>query len=161
MSSNVVAAFLPSHFVCSDQLVVVASSSPAVLALLSSVVHDAWTRLFASTLGDGIRYTPSDVFETFPLPTSTFAELEAHPALCEVGAELDRVRSSALRELGIGNTALLGRIARGDGDGEIGKVVDAKRALDEAVVRAYGWQDLARTRENREILRRLFERRER
>ncbi|NUO49777.1 MAG: SAM-dependent DNA methyltransferase, partial [Polyangiaceae bacterium] len=158
MSSNVVAAFLPSHFVCSDQLVVVASSSPAVLALLSSSVHEAWTRLFASTLGDGIRYTPSDVFETFPLPTATFAELEAHPGLCEAGAAFDGVRSRTLRELGIGITALLGRIARGDTEGEAGKVARAKRALDEAVLRAYGWQDLALARESREILQRLFER---
>lgn len=158
MSSNVVAAFLPARFVCSDQLVVVASSSPAVLALLSSSVHEAWTRLFASTLGDGIRYTPSDVFETFPLPTETFGELEAHPGLCEAGAAFDGARSRALRELGIGITALLGRAARGEPHDAVGRLLDAKRALDEAVLRAYGWEGLARKGEDGEVLRRLFER---
>jgi hypothetical protein len=158
MTSNVVAAFLPAHFVCSDQLVVVASASPAVLALLSSRLHDAWTRLFASTLGDGIRYTPSDVFETLPLPTPSFEALEAHAELRAVGGAFHEARARALRELGIGITAFLGRVAKGDVDGVTKKVIEAKHALDEAVLRAYGWEDQLEDRESREILRRLFER---
>lgn len=161
MSSNVVAAFLPARFVCSDQLVVVASASDAVLALLSSSVHEAWTRLLTSTLGDGLRYAPSDVFETFPLPCSTFAELEAHERLAEVGRAFDEARGRALRDLGLGITALLGRIGRGEMDG-VTEVAEAKSALDAAVLEAYGWDDLAGENaaraHQREVLRRLFER---
>ena len=64
----------PSHVstgqVPSDQTVVFASESHALLGLIASAVHGEWARQHASSLETRIRYTPSDVFETFPLPPS-------------------------------------------------------------------------------------------
>ena len=57
---------LPNRYVYSDQLVVIATASFAVFAWLNSRLHAEWARLHSSTLGDGLRYTPSDVFETIP-----------------------------------------------------------------------------------------------
>jgi hypothetical protein len=161
MAGNVVAAFLPARFVFSDQLVVVASESPAVLALLSSRVHEVWVRLLASTLGDGLRYTPSDVFETFPLPAPTFEALEANEVLRAAGSRFDDVRAAALRELGVGITGLLRRLEKGASHPALERFAEVKLALDRAVFEAYGWDDLAALALDGcvaadEILRRLF-----
>ncbi len=161
MAGNVVAAFLPARFVFSDQLVVVASESPAVLALLSSRVHEVWVRLLASTLGDGLRYTPSDVFETFPLPAPTFEALEANEALRAAGSRFDDVRATVLRELGVGITGLLRRLEKGASHPALERFAEVKLALDRAVFEAYGWDDLAALALDGcvaadEILRRLF-----
>jgi hypothetical protein len=141
MSSNVVAAFLPASHVFSDQLVVVASSSAAVLALLSSRLHETWARLCASTLGDGLRYTPSDVFETLPLPAPSFEALERDPALISAGERFHAARAACLLQTGIGITALCAEMRR-DPSGSVREVVAAKRELDRAVLAAYGWSDL-------------------
>lgn len=160
MTSNVVAAFLPAEYVFSDQLVVVASQSAAVFALLSSRVHEAWARLCASTLGDGLRYTPSDVFETLPLPEPSFEELERHADLGVAGAAFHEARSSCLRELGIGITALCRAMQAEEQPVPVRRVTAAKRSLDRAVLDAYGWADLPLegTLEAfaREVVRRLF-----
>jgi hypothetical protein len=139
VSSQVVAVRLRNDAVFSDQLVVVASGSTAVLALLVSRVHSAWAEHHASTLGDGLRYTPTDVFETFPIPTTTFAELERHGELAEVGARFESVRRELLDRLGVGLSTLIRRAVKDDPATE-----PYRRALvevDEVVLRAYGWRE--------------------
>jgi hypothetical protein len=139
VSSQVVAVRVRSDAVFSDQLVVIASCSPALLALLVSRVHSVWAEHHASTLGDGLRYTPTDVFETLPIPTSTFEELESHAELCEVGARFESIRRRVLDELGVGLSTLIRRAAKEDPATELyrGAMVE----VDEVVIRAYGWRE--------------------
>lgn len=138
VTGHVTAVWLPRGTVCSDQLVVVASASPAVLALLASRVHAAWAHQFASTLGDGLRYTPSDVFETLPLPAPTFEALEEDPTLLAAGEGFVTARAEVLRTTGEGLTAWLGRLARGERGPATEALLAAHVALDRAVLSAYG-----------------------
>lgn len=146
-------AFLPASYVFSDQLVVVASSSPAVLGLLASRVHALWAGLLCSTLGMGLRYTPTDVFETFPIPHASFAELERDPALNEAGAEVDRERARVMRDGRLGLSTLARRVSRHPDDPLLVPYLDAQRRLDRAVRGAYGWTD---DPSDEVIVRRLF-----
>jgi len=56
------------------EVLVIARVSKTVMplrdqAVLSSSLHQIWAITYGSTLETRVRYTPSDVFETFPLPT--------------------------------------------------------------------------------------------
>jgi hypothetical protein len=60
---------LPSGMIYAETVVVFALNDSTSLAILQSSCHEIWTRFFASSLEDRLRYTPSDCFETFPFPT--------------------------------------------------------------------------------------------
>ncbi|WP_432839069.1 hypothetical protein [Dactylosporangium sp. CA-092794] len=73
-------------------MVVFASDGYSVQAVLSSSLHQIWAITYGSGMRNDPRYTPSDVFETFPRPESTdFLE--------EIGRVLDGER----REIGTVN----------------------------------------------------------
>ncbi len=141
VASQTVAVRLPNRFVFSDQLVVVATSSPAVLALLNSRVHSAWAALFCSTLGDGLRYTPSDGFETFPIPCDSFEALEQHGGLCAAGEAFEHERARVMVEGEIGLSALMRKLAKGDHP-KLEALRDRFVDLDRAAFAAYGFHDL-------------------
>ena len=52
-------------------LCIFATDSYATEAWLCSSFHQLWAVKYGSTLETRIRYTPSDVFETFPRPSTT------------------------------------------------------------------------------------------
>ena len=60
--------FLPSRMVFSDQLIIFPLDTHAAFCALQSRPHEIWARFFGSSMKDDLRYTPSDVFETFPFP---------------------------------------------------------------------------------------------
>jgi hypothetical protein len=138
VTTQVVAVRVPTDAVFSDQLVVVASDSAAVLALLTSRVHGAWARLTCSTLGDGMRYTPSDTFETFPIPFESFEALEGDRELAELGERFETARAAAMVKRGIGVTALLRALRAEPLDADLEVVRAALAAIDDAVLRRYG-----------------------
>jgi len=57
--------------VFSHALGIFATDDTAMLALLSSSSHYWWAKTRGSSMKTDLRYTPSDVFETFPLPRLT------------------------------------------------------------------------------------------
>ncbi|HTJ80493.1 MAG TPA: type IIL restriction-modification enzyme MmeI [Polyangiaceae bacterium] len=169
MTAQLVAVMVPAGPVFSDQLVVVASDSFAVLALLSSSVHAAWTERHASTLGDGLRYTPTDVFETFPPPHGSFEAVGRDRSLADAGERFHHARRAALLERRVGLSVLLRDLDDPSvQDESVFALRDAIRALEIAVLGAYGWGDLADALEHerhghrlsirgrREVLRRLL-----
>ncbi|WP_432921001.1 type IIL restriction-modification enzyme MmeI [Microbispora sp. CA-135349] len=85
VSKVVMPVMVPTGQVMSEQVVVFATDDTAMLALLSSAPHYWWTLTRASTLQTRVRYTPSDVFETLPLPELT-SEIR------ELGDRLDTYR---------------------------------------------------------------------
>jgi len=120
----------------SDQLVVFTSSSIALVGLLASAIHGEWVRKYASTLGAGIRYTPSDVFETFPFPAD-MAPLEAP------GEEMETARNAVMQRRWIGLTKTYNLVNDPDcTDADVQALRDTHIALDLAVLAAYGWADL-------------------
>lgn len=85
------------------------------------------------------RYTPSDVFETFPRPAAT-DELEHR------GRVLDEERKEIMLRRGLGLTALYNLVNDAKLETGIDPDVDRMREihvdLDDAVMAAYGWDDV-------------------
>lgn len=136
VSSNLSVVPMPTDVVCSEQLVIVADGGWDVFALLSSRIHEIWARRHSSTLGDGLRYAPSDCFETFPFPHD-------RESLASMGEALHAHRARTQRELGVGLTALWRRFHDpADQTPPIATLRALHDALDTAVLASYGYSDL-------------------
>jgi hypothetical protein len=135
-AKTVMPVMVPTGQVMSDATVVFATDDTAMLTLLSSAPHYWWTIERASTLETRIRYTPSEVFETLPRP-------EVMAGMRELGTQLDIVRRDLMlgRQTGLTDTYNLVH-DQGCMDADIAELREIHRAIDEAVVRAYGWDDL-------------------
>ena len=59
---------LPADWVFSQKAVVFCIEVYSGFAAIQSRVHEVWARAFSSTSMELMSYTPSDCFETFPLP---------------------------------------------------------------------------------------------
>ena len=106
-------------------------------AVLSSSLHQLWAITYGSTLETRIRYTPSDVFETFPLPPRT-ERLDA------AGRSLHHERRGLMLRRDLGLTKLYNLVNDSDinNDTEVGRLRETHVEIDEAVVAAYGWDDV-------------------
>lgn len=137
VSKVVMPVVVPTRQVFSEQLVIFATDNPALLALLSSAPHYWWAIDRASTLETRIRYTPTDVFETLARPGPT-EEMRG------LGARLDKYRRDSVmlpRHAGLTATYNLVHDPACK-DADIAELRRVHIAVDEAVVRAYGWHDL-------------------
>ncbi|WP_156361404.1 Eco57I restriction-modification methylase domain-containing protein [Sphingomonas sp. Leaf67] len=133
-------ARVPTGGLFGNTLAVFALPSFASFAVLQSRVHEVWTRFFASTLEDRLRYTPSDCFDTFPLPPDHAADT----ALEAVGQACHDHRAAMMVARGEGLTPTYNRFHRAtDTAPDIATLRDLHAALDHAVLAAYGWDDLA------------------
>ena len=83
------------------------------------------------------RYTPSDVFETFPQPPYS-------DAVTSAGKTLDTYRSSLMRERRLGLTDVYNLVHDPDvrSDGHIQRLRDLHVELDLVVRDAYGWSEM-------------------
>jgi len=129
-------SFVGSGCVYSEQLVVIASSSHGVLATIQNSIQAAWTNAYASTLGVGLRYTPSDCFENFPFP-----EILTGVEVC--GSRYHAHRQSIMLFHHEGLTKTYNRFHDPQEDAEdIVKLRKLHEEMDYAVAAAYGWDDL-------------------
>lgn len=136
VSRTVMPVFADTGQVFSDSLDVFASNDPAMLALLSSSVHFSWTAARASSMKADLRYTPSDVFETFVMPKFA-AEMR------ELGIRLDEFRRNVMLSRQAGLTATYNMVFdSGCQDDDIVELRRIHRDIDVATCRAYGWDDL-------------------
>jgi hypothetical protein len=138
-SRTVMPVRAPTGQVASEATVVFATDSFADQAVLSSVAHQAWAIKFGSGMRSDPRYTPSDVFETFPRPNQT-TKLES------VGNALDTERREIMLRRNLGLTKLYNLVNDPDiastADPDVARMRDIHVALDEAVMAAYGWSDV-------------------
>jgi len=146
MSSHVNIEFQPRDITFSHMLGIVADASSAMFAILQSTYHGDWMRLQGSTLGKGLRYTPSDCFETFPFPVNGFGVIPE-----SVRADLDRIGEAyhehrcavcMTRKLGLTKVYNLFH-APTCHDADIAELRRLHAAMDTAVAAAYGWDNLA------------------
>lgn len=136
VSSSLAATRVPTKIAYSEKVVVFATDSFDQLAILASCAHIAWTLRYTSTLRTDINYSPSDVFLTLPLPEPT-AELAA------LGFQLDETRRDLMLSRSWGLTTTYKHVHDPDShDGPVSDLRDLHVAIDEAVMRAYGWEDL-------------------
>ncbi len=127
---------IPTGQVFDQKLIVFASDDSALLTLLSSNVHYWWTASRGSTLKRDLVYTPSDVFETFP-------RSEITTEMRELGGRLDTFRREVMLARRAGLTATYNLVHdQGCAAADIARLREIHREIDEAVVRAYGWDDL-------------------
>ena len=126
--------------VFSHKLGVFATSKYADQAVLSSTPHQLWAIAHGSTLGAGINYSPSDVFLTFPRPV-------LNRALATFGEVLDRERRGIMMRRDLGLTKLYNLMNDPDivdhSDADIARLRQIHVELDEAVMAAYGWNDVS------------------
>jgi hypothetical protein len=139
VSKAVVPVRVPNNQVFSHKLGVFADSSLGSLALLSSTLHWWWAVNYGSTLGSGVNYSVTDVFETFPRPRLS-------DELVELGSQLEALRGAALRGGNLGITALSNVLNDPSVDSEkspsIGALRELQVRMDRAVLESYGWSDI-------------------
>ena len=127
---------VPTNQVFAHACVVFAREDFASLAMLSSSVHQTWTIRYASTMRTDIRYAPSDVFLTLPLPVDT-------PLLHTLGERLDGERRKVMIGRALGLTKLYNQIHNpAVDDRAILLLREIHEQIDRAVLSAYGWDDL-------------------
>ena len=138
VSSTVMPAIVRADQVFSHATYIFASSDPALLALLSSSPHYWWAVAWSSSMKSDLRYT-GWVFDTFPQ-----ASFEQH--LRDAGTRLDAYRRDVMiaRQSGLTKTYNL-VFDPTVHDEDIVELRRIHKAIDEATVRAYGWDDLLDT----------------
>lgn len=128
--------------VFSHKAIVFANRSSALFSLLQSRIHEIWARAFGSTMKDDPVYAVSDCFETFPLPRRYVADT----ALEAIGQAYHDHRADLMVAADEGMTKTYNRFHK---ESEAGPTTQRLRELhdemDRAVLRAYGWDDLADT----------------
>ena len=128
-------SFLSNDWVYSDAVVVFAMDDDADFSVMQSSIHIAYAWKHSSQLKADMRYTPTDIFETFPFPSN-----EDRFALQQLGERYHSLRAEIMRNDWIGLTKLYNRFH--DHDECIQELRDLHRQIDEAVAEAYGWDDL-------------------
>lgn len=174
--------WLPSQTIPDCQLVVVARDDNTTFGILHSRFHELWALRLGTSLEDRPRYTPSTTFETFPfpegltpnIPASAYANDPRAIAIAKAAARLNELRENWLNPADLVRRepevvpGYPDRIlpVSAEAEKELKKrtltnlynarptwLVNAHKALDEAVAAAYGWPaDLS----DDEILARLF-----
>ena len=131
--------FVPAPMVYADSLVVFPLTTYAAFCLLQSRVHDVWIRFFGSSMKDDLRYTPSDCFETFPLPD----RWDSHSSLEFAGTEYYRYRAALMTRRNEGLTSIYRQFhTRDRASATIRELRDLHSRMDQAVLQAFGWSDL-------------------
>ncbi|MEV0627896.1 Eco57I restriction-modification methylase domain-containing protein [Nonomuraea wenchangensis] len=136
VSKTVMPVMVPTGPVFAHKLGVFTTGDTAMLAFLSSAPHYWWTVRRSSTMKADINYSPSDVFETLPLPELT-------KELRELGNKLDTYRRELMLARQAGLTATYNMVNDSAcQDEDIVELRRIHRDIDAAVCRAYGWDDM-------------------
>ncbi|MFD3598390.1 Eco57I restriction-modification methylase domain-containing protein [Streptomyces sp. NPDC058656] len=138
-SKTVMPLRAPVNQVFSHALAVFATSSYADQAALSSSLHQLWAITYGSTMRTDVRYTPSDVFGTFPVPLDG-------KNLIAVGGCLDGERREIMLRRDIGLTKLYNLVndpaIADSADPDVARLREIHVELDRAVMAVYGWGDV-------------------
>jgi hypothetical protein len=129
--------WMPPQMVFAHSLAIVALERDADFAILQSRCHEVWARVFASSLEDRLRYTPTDCFETFPFPINVGGGID------EVGREYFETRASIMVARNEGLTKTYNRFNDpNETDADIAILRSLHNTIDRAVLDAYGWDHI-------------------
>ncbi len=135
-SKTVAFSFVDTSMVFAHSLGLFALRDLSYFACLQSSLHYYWALRYGSTMKSDLRYTPSDIFETFPFPNN-MEELEK---IGDVYYEHRRQIMLARRE---GLTSTYNRFHNPKESAEdIVRLRELHVEMDNAVAGAYGWGDL-------------------
>jgi hypothetical protein len=140
VSEHLAVAILPSSIIFANTLNIFSLPLFPGFAVLQTRVHEVWARSNSSTMGDGLRYTPTDCFETFPLP----ADFEMDAAIATAGQVYHDHRAALMAARNDGMTQTYNRFHdRHKTAADIARLRELHAEMDRAVLRAYHWDDLA------------------
>ncbi len=159
VSKHRVFVWLDNRVLVDHAIAVFARADDYFLGVLQSRIHELWSRRKGTQVRDaksGFRYTPSTTFETFPLPWRPGTEPNDDPrvqAIAAAAKELVAKRDTWLNPPGASAAGLKKRTPTNLYNQRPQWLEDAHRALDKAVLAAYGWpEDLS----DSEVLERLL-----
>jgi hypothetical protein len=142
VSSSLAFARIPTGTIYSIECNIFSFEEFAPFSSLQSRVHETWTRFFASTLEDRLRYTPSDCFQPYPF----CAQFETDVVLETIGKAYHDHRAALMIARSEGLTKTYNRFRDATEHApDIERLRELHHAMDVAVLRAYGWHDLADT----------------
>jgi hypothetical protein len=141
VSKTIVPAFVDPGLVYSHMIVVFAYDDDAHLGVLTSATHWWWAHAWCSTMRSaGLRYSPSDAFDTYPQPLQGDGSWKSIGATAE---RLDAFRSDLMVRTDLGLTKTYNRVHNpNEADSDIVRLRELHVDLDHAVLDAYGWGDL-------------------
>jgi hypothetical protein len=138
VSPSLYPALVSSNAIYNEKVVIFADDSMSFFASLQSSIFLIWTRSFSTTLKDDISFAPSDCFSNFPMPVNRLEEIEV------AGKAYHDYRAQLMIETNKGLTPTYNRFHdQYDEDHAIQRLRDLHAEMDRAVLRAYGWHDLA------------------
>jgi hypothetical protein len=143
LSKYLTFSHLKYTFVASDQVVVVAPPDLTWHAILDSAVHHAWAWQFRSTRGVGVvglRYSQSDLLETFAFPRTNPSQKSM---LRKLSGELNAQRARICEGGSFGLTKTYNFYHDPENnDLSVAALRNIHRRIDLEVCDAYGWGDL-------------------
>jgi hypothetical protein len=132
--------FLDRRQIFSVDLRIIASDRFGDFGVLQCRVHEVWARFFCSSMKDDLRYSPSDCFGNFPRPL----EGQSGASISVIGNNYFDHRATLMVARNEGMTKTYNRFHDPDERGEdIMRLRELHAEMDRAVLRAYGWDDLA------------------
>jgi hypothetical protein len=139
VSKTVMPVRVPTGQVFSNMLGVFATAAFDDQAVLSSSLHQVWATKYSSTLETRVLYIQANAFETFPRPIGT-------SRLREIGMVLHAERRDMMLHRELGLTKLYNLVndshITNSADKNIARLRQIHVELDEAVMAAYGWDDV-------------------
>ncbi len=139
VGQHCVFTFLPTDTVFAETLIIFPLPTHAAFCALQSRPHEIWARFFGSSMKDDLRYTPSDIFETFPFPD----DWTTHPDLETAGKAYYEYRADLMVRNNEGLTKTYNRFRDPHETApEIVRLRELHVAMDRAVLDTYGWTDI-------------------
>jgi hypothetical protein len=141
VSKTLAFSFVDAGIVYSDATVIISLDRDRDFSLLQSNIHAVFAWQHASRLKSDLRYSQTDALEPFPFPRG----LDDAPGarLDSLGAQFHQERIDVMRSERVGLTRLYNRLHDpADQDQRIKSLRDQQRAIDTAVLSAYGWDDV-------------------
>jgi hypothetical protein len=139
-SAHFAFARLPTGMVYSSNLTVIVEQDLGFFACLQSRPHEVWSRFFMTTLEDRLVYTPTTCFEHYPFPANCKSSIPLRTA----GTKYYVHRAQAMESNAEGLTDTYNRFHSPDEcDAAILELRRLHGEMDVAVLRAYGWHELA------------------
>jgi hypothetical protein len=137
-SKHICFGFTDSGVVYSGPHTVIASNDIAELALLQSSIHLEWAWKYCSTMrNSGIRYNPSD-YRAFPR-----ISIDLHRNIPGIAQSYFSLRASIMGYQNFGLTTLYNLFhSIEEKSREIAELRNIHIEMDQAIVAAYGWNDI-------------------
>jgi len=130
-------ASLPSRYVFTNSVNVIISPNKGIFSVLQSRVHEVWARFFGSSLKDDLTYTSGACFETFPFPSLDKLDVRIGTEYADARRHIMDLRNAGLTDIYNSFHNPL------DLTPEIQLLRAVHQRMDNIVLRAYGWTDLA------------------